>query len=1346
MGGGSSSGGSVVGGGQTHKAQLVDADVVDDALAPAGWVRVLRGDNIEGFVRAEQKKKAGKLPGYYAERAVAWHLSLADAQEGKEAQGIIPRGSALIGLEVTPIDPNDPLQRQYGRFLAEVSPRVEDLDPSLILRADPASITDPEEQRLADFQAVEAWVRVSAKPSALDGLLQGGGMAATVVEISAANKPWPVPTLLEPTPDPQPPEERSAEDLLNSAMVKFEAGDSTGALQEYKDAANAAQLNLYMLRTRKQLLLGNGTGAAFRKSRDMMDRSIHHAQELTLWRAVRDEEDWIQMANGLWLPKTVLVLISTPLDQMVIRAMATAGWIGAALACDDLEDATVAYDMFSQGQKLHSFIERRPVAQALVAYELQKPKPKFDYDETWNHYRAVRDHTARHAEDLVLQKGDVVAVASSGRHETGWWEGFLSTGAYGLLPCHAVEPLAMADASALHVDSWRPIRYPKPVHFLRPLADHVASKGRRPAASETLSPPDSPPSDRTRGQNGKLKTPIRSVTDTGTLWKTGTLTVDLTTAVVRSRVAKPLHRARRRRGARQQLISTQVAWPYQTTHIPQTDQIGADLRNWPPQDTLEDQMGGTRSPRRAASPVSDTGRATLAEDTVETRFTDPAFPVGPAIIAGGWEEGDDGGRWLCNPPLVQDTHLRYKSITWTRSSLLRADPSKSERAVLNKLSRSLPLFHERNPVTGKGAAVPSDVVEGETQSSFLSVLVVLTRWNPFRIEKLIKDLGFGRYAVRFQDFGRDCTIDVDEYLPCVRQKTEGASRGELLEGGALTPVFAQITSGVLWSALIEKAWAKYYRQERVMGSYHTAYGTISDPGDALTVMTGAPVEYRTCASARKTLSVAEQLWQKIDYSLGAGYIICAGTGGSRQSHADDLIVMGLEPLRAYAIAAVVEVKIDTGKSQRLIQLRSPSGKTAWQGDWGPESDLWTSSIRAKVTSTCSTGAEQGCFWMAWDEFMARFHGVYICYCRPEWQRSSDRNCVPLEAPRLQTDFAYALPEDASDYDDEVKAACDSARKLQVGSSWTAVAYFHIKVRQASIGSSRKSLIAVSQRDLRAVSRASYAAMEFRVLGGTGQQLKTRGHTLIGRSDCRVAKDVWLECELEPNAEYMVVVEVAGCGETAPSAFDEDGKPMVEVTAGCWREPSIQSSHADVEHGNDSGGPCDASCWSPTHGSDVSAEELAANLWGVDSDVSVRAVASKDAWDKLGRWYSKRVGNLVADGQAYDLGKWGDTVGLPHWSEWVCEDEKVVVLRYVNRSGSVVIREHLQWKLGGMRVVGEQPPAPTILCQKRADSVSVDVTVGPGEEALLIVHGCLLGVPTAQAYDRAITLDFLVTNM
>ena len=132
----------------------------------------------------------------------------------------------------------------------------------------------------------------------------------------------------------EPPAERSAEQLLKSAEVHFQDGRLEEALEEYTEAESAARLNLYKLQTRKQFLLGTGTGAAFRKTPEGHDRSIHTAREGTLWRAVESvtttnkqglEEEWIGLLNGLWLPRASLVLMASPLDQQTIRALAAAG-------------------------------------------------------------------------------------------------------------------------------------------------------------------------------------------------------------------------------------------------------------------------------------------------------------------------------------------------------------------------------------------------------------------------------------------------------------------------------------------------------------------------------------------------------------------------------------------------------------------------------------------------------------------------------------------------------------------------------------------------------------------------------------------------------------------------------------------------------------------------------------------------------------------------------------------------------------------------------------------------------------------------------------------------------------
>ena len=196
-----------MGAGASASAADVDVDVIDDHLSPIGWTRVLRADSIEAYVPDEQLKKAGRLHGYYAEKAVAWHLDPAVARAGGEPKGVIARGSGVLGLQLDGPHADDPLGRVFARFLAEVGPKVEmeGIDPAKVMGADPASIHNAEEQRPDEFRVMEVWVRVPNPDgtTAKDSMFAfSPSFAATVVDIATANNPWPIPAVLEPVPDP----------------------------------------------------------------------------------------------------------------------------------------------------------------------------------------------------------------------------------------------------------------------------------------------------------------------------------------------------------------------------------------------------------------------------------------------------------------------------------------------------------------------------------------------------------------------------------------------------------------------------------------------------------------------------------------------------------------------------------------------------------------------------------------------------------------------------------------------------------------------------------------------------------------------------------------------------------------------------------------------------------------------------------------------------------------------------------------------------------------------------------------------------------------------------------------
>jgi hypothetical protein len=294
----------------------------------------------------------------------------------------------------------------------------------------------------------EGWARV---PAALSRLREAGGteagpyvnhpsFAATLVDFHSVKNVWAVPTLLGPPPESKPALEQEADAILATATKLFqEDGDAELALAAYEAAAQAASQITYMVRTREEQLTGQGQGTSFRKSTEITDRSIHTASEGSCWRAVEefqpgdedgsgddgDQRAMIKLACGMWLPKAMLVIRKTPLDQLAIRALATAGMLAATLELYGAKDkrAATIYQQFLSDEGICDFVERPEVANVLAAYKMAAPQPA---TEQWEYYRVREgyERPARHPEDLALEPGAVVAVAPAGQHnDSGWWEG-----------------------------------------------------------------------------------------------------------------------------------------------------------------------------------------------------------------------------------------------------------------------------------------------------------------------------------------------------------------------------------------------------------------------------------------------------------------------------------------------------------------------------------------------------------------------------------------------------------------------------------------------------------------------------------------------------------------------------------------------------------------------------------------------------------------------------------------------------------------------------------------------------------------------------------------------------------
>ena len=86
-----------------------------------------------------------------------------------------------------------------------------------------------------------------------------------------------------------------------------------------------------------------------------------------------------------------------------------------------------------------------------------------------------------------------------------------------------------------------------------------------------------------------------------------------------------------------------------------------------------------------------------------------------------------------------------------------------------------------------------------------------------------------------------------------------------------------------------------------------------------------------------------------------------------RAKSDTGIVQG----HAYSILKLVQVD-----GVKLICLRNPWGQGEWTGDWADDSELWTT--RMKNMTGHKDFADDGIFWMDFNDFVHEFDSVYVC--------------------------------------------------------------------------------------------------------------------------------------------------------------------------------------------------------------------------------------------------------------------------------------------------------------------------------------------------------------------------------
>ena len=89
----------------------------------------------------------------------------------------------------------------------------------------------------------------------------------------------------------------------------------------------------------------------------------------------------------------------------------------------------------------------------------------------------------------------------------------------------------------------------------------------------------------------------------------------------------------------------------------------------------------------------------------------------------------------------------------------------------------------------------------------------------------------------------------------------------------------------------------------------------------------------------------EHLWRTILHADEQGYpmatAVASAMEGEEQLTRSDMKSVGLVDAHAYSLIAAKVIKLDNGKTERILQVRNPWGKKEWKGDWSDGSVQWT---------------------------------------------------------------------------------------------------------------------------------------------------------------------------------------------------------------------------------------------------------------------------------------------------------------------------------------------------------------------------------------------------------------------
>uniref|UniRef100_A0A8C9UYW3 Calpain-3 n=1 Tax=Scleropages formosus TaxID=113540 RepID=A0A8C9UYW3_SCLFO len=296
-----------------------------------------------------------------------------------------------------------------------------------------------------------------------------------------------------------------------------------------------------------------------------------------------------------------------------------------------------------------------------------------------------------------------------------------------------------------------------------------------------------------------------------------------------------------------------------------------------------------------------------------------------------------------------------------------------------------------------GGANRTDICQGDLGDCWLLAAIACLTLNEKLLYRVIPpDQSFtenyaGIFHFQFWRYGDWVDVIVDDRIPTFNNQlvfTKSAERNEF------------------WSALLEKAYAKLHgsyealkggntteAMEDFTGGVTEFYDMKDIPKDLYKIMRkalergslmGCSIDVRasqtSCRTPAEPLDCGQKLLTRFLRNFQYSPTDLSPNSILPYSRFETRTATGLVKGHAYSVTGVEEQK---ETRIRLVRLRNPWGQVEWNGPWSDNSKEWLSISKAEKEKLQQQNAEDGEFWMSFDDFKKNFTKIEICNLTPD---------------------------------------------------------------------------------------------------------------------------------------------------------------------------------------------------------------------------------------------------------------------------------------------------------------------------------------------------------------------------